>query len=1047
MTALRWLLGLILMFGAAGVRAEGLAVGDWSVQEGVYHAASSGRALYSLTDQPYIVGSGSVEATVTVRKRLAAGGWAAAGVMVSSDSGNLWTLALVEGPAGERYTELMERCQDVHQAQSTGLTRLAGIEGGFEGKWEYGKTYRMRLSLTHDRVTGDVVDAASGRAIAKHGWLLGGALAVRDGWVALTAESFDASFTDVKVTAAPLLPTAATRMYPQGKRGCVGVYLAEDLPGAEAPPKLDELMKVLNRAGFATVRLNSKEISDEGALTFPGLRCLVADLRRVPAAALLPLKRWIQQGGVLVSLTAPAFGSFFWPDQAGWLPWDQYTQRKLQKFAQDARPIVTWSSEELAHWRQTLGGDAKQQAATVLDGEAPDHTAAASFVVPHFGGGWWSLDRDFDAPPARAGEGVICFWAKGDAKTPELSLELKEKDGSRWVAPFPLTQEWRCCVLVPQAFIYWPDNPSKNRGGVGDGVRLENVVSLRWGISGSHTSSVLMEDATEHRITVGSVALAQAVPAVLAALAPAARPDLEGVSPGYKLFEIKGAAHWEPTALGSLWGIAGRWPAVPAYGAIERPQGEGFDRRRCWRWVPLVHAVDSNRKDVGSPVSLVMSENGPLPRCAWISVGMLRASDLQRPEVKAAIAKAIERLSSGPVLFEGGSDRFLAYPDETITVGARAVDYGSAAMSGEVLIRVFGADDKLAAPEARLRITVRPREMIAVKHALGLLRAGNYTVVTSLLVGGKIADVIRHSLMVKARSIAPPDTEIVHRDGGKLTLGGKPWHPVGANYWPHNLGGTPIDVYTNGWLDPLSYQPAGVEADLAQMEKLGFHAIAAIGAEIHWGASEDTPQLRDLQEFLWRCQWHHIKVILFVAGLDPRGRDDEAAQRVIRAVRYHPALMGYDIAWEPGYGAGRRVYTPQCETGSCSSTGVLRRQRHNGDTRCRGMTREMWTRPRTNGSDKMGPGGRSLRPTGCSWITNWASSTGTRRPWSAASIPGILSASGAARRTGRRRSSLSSSPQCCTSWTGPARRVMMCRRMASCLRGHGLRAGDFAPGC
>jgi hypothetical protein len=889
---------------------EGRAIGDWSVTGGTCRVADDGRASYILTGAPYLVDEGRVEATVTVAKRLIAGGWAAAGVMVSGDPGNLWTLTLVEGPDGRRYTELMERCQDVHQAQATGLTRLAAVAGGFGGTWEYGRSYRLRLSLAPDRVTGEVVDVVAGQTVARHGWLLGGAPAVREGWATLRAEQLEATFTAVKVMAAP--PSdEANRKYPPGRRGCIGVYAGDDLPGAEAAPRLDGLTDALHRAGFATAALHSTDIAAPGALAFPGLRCLAADARRLPAGALRPLRRWMQQGGVLVSLTAPAFGSLFWPGKQGWLAWDDYSQQKLADLGRGARPVLDWSGAEPARWRQTLGGEAKVPATVTAAGEDPDHRQAVSILVPHFSGGWWSLDRSFDAPPGRAGEALVCFWAKGDVHTPQVSLELREADGSRWVATVPLTPDWHYRVLAPQAFVYWPDNPSKGRGGAGDEVRLANAVCWCWGISGTHTNAVLMSDATEHHLTIGSVALAPAGAEALAALAPAPRPDLEAVSPGYKLFEINGAARFEATALGKLWGMPASWPAAPAYGAVERPGGEGLDRGRLWRWVPLVKAVDSHGADLGAPLSLVLSEAAPLPRCAWVSVGALRAADLASPEMQAAVARAVDRLASGPLLFEGGADRFLAYPDEALTVGARVVSYAAEAADGQIAIRVLGGHGELAAPEVRLPVTIAPRQMVAVRQTLAPQPVGDYTVVTALLVDGRTTDVISHPLTVAARSAAPPESEIVRREGGGLTLGGRPWHPIGVNYWPHNLGGTPTGAYSTGWLDPVSYQPSVVEADLAQMEKLGFHAIAAVGAEIHWGASEDTPQLRDLLEFLGRCQRHHIKVILFVPGLDPRGRDDEAARRVLRAVRHHPALMGYDIAWEPGYGAERRVYTPQ----------------------------------------------------------------------------------------------------------------------------------------
>lgn len=910
MAAVRCCLALSLIAGVSAAKADGLAVGEWRV-EGDTYEVTGGRALYSLTDQPYIVGSGSVAATVVVRKRPDASGWAAAGVMISADSGNLWTLTLVEGPAGERYTELAERYHDAHQAQGIGQTRLAGIEDGFGGTWEYGRAYRLLLALDSERVTGDITDVASGNVVARHGYLLADAPAVRDGWATLRAEQFDAEIADVKVVAAPAPQVASVRQYPQAKGGCVGLYLGEDLPGAEATPDLAGLREALGRAGFSTAQLSSRELLAEGTLAFPALRFLAADLRRVPADAMTPLRRWMQQGGVLISLTAPAFGRFYWPGGNGWLGWDEWSQQVLRRFERDARPIVDWSAEELTQWGQAVGGNARERAAMRVDGEAPDHLPAVSVALPHFGDGWWSTGREFGSPPARPGEGLVCFWAKGDGETPELSLELREKDGSRWVATFELTDRWRYCVLPPRAFAYWRDNPSEGRGGAGDEVRVENVVMLQWGISATHTRRSLAADTTEHRFSLGAVGLVAAPPEALFGIAPPARPEMEAVCPGYKLHEITGASRWEPTAAGQVWGISSTPPARAAYGAIERPQGEGFDRRRWWRWVPLVRAVAQDGTGLGVPVSLVLNETLALPRCACISVGAPRLADLTDPALQSAICHAAERLSSGPMLFEGGADRFLVYPDEAVTVGARVTSHATETAEGEVAIQVLGLGGKPAVPELKLPVTVRPRAMVAAQGTLPPLPADDYRVVTTLVVGGEAVDVIRHPLTVKARMAAPPASETVRREGGRLTLGGKPWHALGTNYWAHNLGGLPEDIYWTNWLHPVLYQPGVVEADLARLERMGFCAIAAVGADVSWGEGEDTPALRDLLDFLWRCQRHHIKVILFVGGLDPRGPDDQRAAAVIRTVRHHPALLGYDIAWEPSYVGSRRGLTPQ----------------------------------------------------------------------------------------------------------------------------------------
>jgi len=254
-----------------------------------------------------------------------------------------------------------------------------------------------------------------------------------------------------------------------------------------------------------------------------------------------------------------------------------------------------------------------------------------------------------------------------------------------------------------------------------------------------------------------------------------------------------------------------------------------------------------------------------------------------------------------------------------VLIGARVVHHGRTAGRVQALFRLALANGTLAAAEVRLPVTVEPLGMAEVRGRLGVLPEGQYALVTELLSGDTVTDRIEHPLTVMAAPAAPPSLEtLVRRDAGgppanpgRFTLAGRPWHPVGTNYWPHSLGGIPTGSYGAGWLDPSLYVPQTAEADLAQMASWGFTAIAGVGADVHWDGSAENPTLRNLEDFLWRCHRHGIRLFLFCAGLDPRGRDEGTARRLIEAVRYHPALAAYDIAWEPGYYEARHGYAAQ----------------------------------------------------------------------------------------------------------------------------------------
>jgi hypothetical protein len=900
---------VLIALTCSAVFAEGLPQGPWTVRDGVYSIATPDRTVYYLTDAPYVSGEGAVEALVTPKRTMRSGGWGVVGLLLTLGPSDFWTFGLVEGPEGQHYTEVIENYQGVHQAQTMGPTRLNFIEGGYGFDWQYGHTYRLRFGLAGDRIVGDVFEGDNARPAAHLGWQLGSAPALREGWGGLRCEMMEADFAAIKVTAAPPGPAAALKSYPQGQSGCVGLYFGDDLPGGERPPVLDGLSRGLAAAGFETARLTSLDLAQPGTLSFPALRYLVADVRRLPNGATPRILAWMRQGGILVSVTAPAFGETFYRVGDRWLSWEDYSQHGLAEVAGKGREVSTWSAQALADWHEGRDPQGEPAPLEVQPAATPSGDAALAITAPGLIKGWWSLGRTFASPPLQEGETLTCFWAKGDEHTPEMSVEWAEDDGARWIAVVSLEPRWRYYALPPQAFAYWIDNPSKGRGGGGDSLRPGHGVMLAFGMSGSHTPSVLVPDVAAHRMWIGPIRTAKVPPENLSALAPNSRPELEALSPGFKLHEVKGAKTWRAAEAGKAWGLPAELPVVASLSAIRRPMGAGFDRGYWWRWVPLLEARDANGRYCGAPMSLLVSEMMPMPRAAWVSLGLQRLGDFG-PRLQQAVAAVMTRLASKPVLFEGGAQHFLWRPGEKVAVGAKVVNPGGPRADVEVRFTVSGKPGK-AAPPVVAKAAVGPREVATVRATLPDLRPGQYLLAVELAVGGEVVDRIAHPLTIEAAPTGPPPpSEVVAQRDGGLYLGGKPWHPVGCNYWPHNLGGLPTSAYWRGWLDGLLYDPELAEEDLAQLESWGFRAIAGIGGDVNWtGGGERT--LRNALDFLARCRRHHIKVFLFVAGLDPRARNDEVATQVIRAVRNNPAIVGYDIAWEPGYWAERHKYVPQ----------------------------------------------------------------------------------------------------------------------------------------
>jgi hypothetical protein len=695
-----------------------------------------------------------------------------------------------------------------------------------------------------------------------------------------------------------------------GSRG-VAIYLARDLPGAQPPPPLRVLTHRLERAGFHVSELNSSQLSAAGALDIRNTGVLIADLRRLPVAVVPVIERWIRSGGLLVSIAAPAFTEQLQPSAGGWQRWDDYAASELERVGRSARKAVRWAPAEVALCRQTIGGYAKKPALlTSLSKADPDGGDAVEARVPGFAGGWWALAREFGKPVAQAGDALTCFWAHGDGKTNQMSVEWAEQDGSRWIAVVPLGARWRLYTLPPSAFAYWPDNPSNGRGGPGDMLRLDRAVTLQLGFSNSHTPGVFATNPAERRLTVGAIGFAPMSPDVARIVLPPERPDLEALSPGYKLHAIRCAVRWEATDLGRLSGLPARLPAPAAFGAIARPMGSGFGRGRLWRWMPLVQARAASGRVVGVPLSVVLSETDEYRNVLYVSLGLADARALADPGMQNALAATILRLTSAPILFEAGLQHYLLRPGESVRPAFRIVNMTRRAARVRVWLYGISGAGAVFTADAQ-RVLVGPRREEIVNLAPTSLEPGDWPLTAYMDDGNRTIDEIRQPVTVIAKLTSwPSPRHVVGRLDGALMLAGMPWHPVGLNYWAHYVGGLPGGVYSRSWLAPELYDAALVEPDLAQLERWGVHAVAAVGADLSWGSGADNQAMRDLEDFLWRAYRHHVKVFLFVPGLDPRNPDDEGARRILRLVARHPALMGYDVAWEPSHAWARRSLGP-----------------------------------------------------------------------------------------------------------------------------------------
>lgn len=137
---------------------------SWKVESKKLIVSTSGSASFAFPVGALISNDVEMEALVTPVAS-SADGWKTIGITVFQDAKNYWALSLVARPANDKvqtpFMELSQMNNAVWNAQSSGDKKIkTSIDKSVNTKWEYGKTYKLKLKLTSSSIYGAVYDAA-----------------------------------------------------------------------------------------------------------------------------------------------------------------------------------------------------------------------------------------------------------------------------------------------------------------------------------------------------------------------------------------------------------------------------------------------------------------------------------------------------------------------------------------------------------------------------------------------------------------------------------------------------------------------------------------------------------------------------------------------------------------------------------------------------------------------------------------------------------------------------------------------------------------------
>lgn len=810
-----------------------------------------------------------IDADLTLQSAVG-GGYPLAGLSLFGDPMNHWRLLLVEGPDKTRYFELVEMYNSEHQAQNGGQTQRTRLERADSGSlktWEYGHRYHLTLDLTPERITGTVTDPQSGGQWQRS-FAFGTGLALTAGRAALTDGGMNGAFEHFRAesASAPAPNAIKLRSGPQGT-----IAVVADEAGKIAP----RLATTLTAAGYGVTVIPWEEL--DKPLPWGQMDVLVlADARTLPLAARDQLVTASQCGGKVLCLGTPALQKLLAKSPDGWLPQPQWLHSYAGKLPQIPLEIKP------EQWQRAT------QSAELPGAIAPDPASGpAAWKVQSELRGWDTWRADFAQSPFDEQHQLLAFEAKGDATTPQLSVECTEKDGSRWIAVIDMTTDWQTYPLQPGDFQFWQDSTSKGRGGEGDHLRPGQVAAITFGLAGSHTRRV-SQGAHTYWLRKLSVAdghdLAQANFQV---------PELEALCPSYKLYPVDSVASLQAASEQGVTTAAKLAWTQPAYAPVWRERGRGLHRRRPWRWVPVLDAVDGTGKDRGAVVSLLLGDSVH-PNALWANFAFADPAQALEAKMQPVLLDCLRAMTRGVFLLEGGTELFSYKPGEAATVGASAINLGRQQHTLVMNVAVKGDTNKAFTAD----VTLAPGEMQEKTWSWTptFTRPGGYQVETALTEQGVTLDRIAHHVDETRTKPASPD-EFVRVEGSNFTLAGKPWYFKGINYWPNRIGGYP----NLGQSQRNAYDPEVIERDLTYLQALGVNALSGIQALVP--PNPDGPlAFRDQLDFLDRCDRHGMKVFFFLRDGRPYygGSFEKIKEYITRAgIKDHPAVMCWELAWEP----------------------------------------------------------------------------------------------------------------------------------------------------
>jgi len=570
-------------------------------------------------------------------------------------------------------------------------------------------------------------------------------------------------------------------------RGRIAV-LAMDAPPAPSACASDPatLVSAFAAAGHAAFAATPEQIANRRFLDPAQIDLLVIPTGDAfPAAAHSALVNYLKRGGAFLSTGGYAFDRPLVRAKDAWLNPDDLP-------IPDAA-LTLLAPQDVKAWRPSSN---RPDGPSLNAVEGPRGLPGVALATPGLTG--WDTGGlsgfGKSLPPDWA---VTRFWAKGDAQTSKMWIEWSEADGSRWHKAVDLTAEWREYRLTPAQFVYWPDNPSVGRGGLGDCFRPASAAHISFGVAVD-----IAERNQPHTVSLAGLGV-QADPLAdvrlptprintrWARIRDALWPEPEQIGVFDGAFPLRRVAATTPAEAQAVI-AAFAWKApLAGYSATAMLglNGHGFGPNRA-RWVPLLACADADGRPRGHAGAVTHHFADCFAGSSWACFGVTNRDLFAAgsPALAQVLAPVTETLLRRFYVHESEAAYACYRAGETVTLRTRVSDFGREDHAAEV--RFVVTADGASAPCATLTrpIAVKRGETLAVEATWPLPGKPSdfYRVAAELWENGRRLDIEQAAFVVWSPDVIARGPKFA-KDGTRFVIDGRPQFLMGCqNYWGQN---------------------------------------------------------------------------------------------------------------------------------------------------------------------------------------------------------------------------------------------------------------------